>query len=496
LYLRNLFDLLGLVSLFAVISLAIAFAFKIEKVKQLESSNNKLKKSLEEMDEQAKLVVRTDIELNKTQDELDKKILGLYALQRLSRGISSTLEETQIFLNIHSSYLEDLGFEKAVAFLWDNAEKKFRLTLNLGYNEKEANSIILSLESNKEAYQRLIKQAKTLSTVSMHDKTQKENINKLFKVSNFVLSPILPKEGNHGFLCVGTESADTLITEGDEELVTILTNEIGQALENAKLFEKTWTAQQQLEKKVEERTKEVSHALEEIKAASQRKTDFISAVSHELRTPLTSIKGYAAILLSEKLGRLPESVKERLEKINRHSDELTHLVNDLLDISRIESGKITMKEEVRDLKDIVEAASDLLAEQLKTKEIRLEVNVPKDAFKIRVDPNQIERVFINLIGNAIKFTPAKGKITVRSSSGDGFIQTDITDTGIGIPQNALGAIFEEFYRVDNPINQEVKGTGLGLSLVKHIVEAHKGRIWVKSKLQEGSTFSFTLPKAT
>jgi two-component system phosphate regulon sensor histidine kinase PhoR len=329
----------------------------------------------------------------------------------------------------------------------------------------------------------------------VHDKTQKENINKLFKVSNFVISPILPKEGNHGFLCVGTESAETLLTEGDEELVTILTNEIGQALENARLFEKTWTAQQQLEKKVEERTREVSRALEEIKAASQRKTDFISAVSHELRTPLTSIKGYAAILLSEKLGRLPESVKERLEKINRHSDELTHLVNDLLDISRIESGKITMKEEVRDLKDIVEAASDLLAEQLKTKEIRLEVNVPKDTFRIKADPTQIERVFINLIGNAIKFTPAKGKITIRSSSGDGFVQTDITDSGIGIPENALSAIFEEFYRVDNPINQEVKGSGLGLSLVKHIVEAHKGKIWVRSKLQEGSTFSFTLPKA-
>lgn len=493
-YLQNMLNILGLASIVTIVSLVLVVTIKIERIKQLQALTNKLKKSLEEMDEQAKLIVRTDIELNKIQDELDKKISSLYALQRLSRAISTTLEETQIFMSIQGSHLEDLGFEKGIAFLWDNKNKKFHLVLNIEYSEKEAGLVISHLESNKDSYLKLIRQAKTISSISLQNASHKEQIKKLFNVDHFVLSPILPKEGDSGFLFVGTESTDTLLTEGDEELVTILANQIGQALENARLFEKTWIAQQELEKKVDERTKELSRALEEIKEVSKRKTDFISAVSHELRTPLTSIKGYAAILLSGKLSQIPEAVRERLDKINRHSDELAHLVNDLLDISRLESGKTIMKQEAHDLKGIIEAIVDLLSIQIKEREVNLDVSISKEATQINVDRSQIERVFINLLGNAIKFTPSKGKISIATSSADGFVQIDISDTGIGIPQEAINAVFDEFYRVDNDVNQKLKGTGLGLSLVKHIIEAHKGKIWVKSKLGEGSTFSFTLPK--
>jgi signal transduction histidine kinase len=307
----------------------------------------------------------------------------------------------------------------------------------------------------------------------------------------------LPKEGEKVFLFLGTENADITITAGDEELITILTNQIGQALENARLFEKTWRAQQDLEKKVEERTAELKLVLEEVKRISKRKSDFISSVSHELRTPLTSIKGYASILLAGKLGELPKEIHNRLDKINRHSDELAHLVNDLLDISRIESGKVIMKQEPQDLNSLIEKVIDLLSVQLKERGLETYIKqIPADAAVVFVDRNQIERVFINLIGNAIKFTPPKGKITVSAHKADKEVQLDITDTGCGIPEQAKEAIFEEFYRVDNPINEQVKGTGLGLALVKHIIEAHGGRIWVKSKEGAGSTFSFTLPQQT
>ena len=346
-------------------------------------------------------------------------------------------------------------------------------------------------------YLELIKSAKTLSSISLkEDPRLMEKISRIFKVKFFVLSPLLPKEGNQGFLLVGTNNLDVAITEGDEELITILSNQIGSSLENARLFEKTWRAHQDLENKVEERTRELTLALEEVKKISQRKTDFISSVSHELRTPLTSIKGYASILLAEKLGKLPEEVRIRLDKINRHSDELTHLVNDLLDISRIEAGKVTMKQEAGDLKGIVDKVLDLLSLQLKEKQLDVSIDILGNANKIFVDRSQIERVFINIIGNAIKFTPQKGKIGIRSLKTDQQIQVDIMDSGCGIPEDALETIFEEFYRVDNPINQQVKGTGLGLTLVKHIIEAHKGKIWAKSKVGAGSTFSFTLPQAT
>jgi signal transduction histidine kinase len=283
------------------------------------------------------------------------------------------------------------------------------------------------------------------------------------------------------------------LTAGDEELITILVNQLSQALENAALFEKIWRSQRDLEMKVEERTRELSQALEEVKAISKRKTDFISAVSHELRTPLTSVKGYAAILIAEKLGPLPPAAKERLEKINMHSDELVRMVNDLLDIARIEAGKTVMKLEEQDLKIIIASVADLIAIQCKNKNISLVTNVPHDLPTVLADRSQIERVFINLLGNAVKFTPEGGTITIRARLMEQFVQIEITDTGIGIPEDSLNKLFDEFYRVDNPINQQVKGTGLGLSLVKHIVEAHKGNIRVTSKLNKGSVFSFTLP---
>ncbi len=490
--LANLFTILSLAVV--IVSLAIVLMLKINKMKKLQAMVDKLKKSLEEMDEQAKLIVRTDIELNKTQEELDKKITGLYALQRLSRIISTTLEESQIFKAIESTSFEDLGFEKAIALLWNDTENKFIPYLSIGYLHDEIEAIKPQVNSDRDIYLDLIKTGKTLSSISVpHNTVLREKINHIFKVNSFVISPILPKEGSKGFSFVGTENMDVAITEGDEELITILSNQIGQALENARLFEKTWHAQQELEKKVEERTRELTLAFEEVKKISKRKTDFISSVSHELRTPLTSIKGYAAILMEEKLGRLPAAAKERLEKINRHSDELVHMVNELLDIARIESGRAVMKMEQQDLKTIISYIADLISIQCKNKNIELITDIQKDTPPVLADRTQLEHVFINLLGNAVKFTPEDGKITIKAHTQDNVIRIDISDTGIGIPPDSLSMIFEEFYRVDNPINQQVKGTGLGLSLVKHIIEAHKGKIWAESKQGKGSTFSFTLP---
>lgn len=485
-------SILGVILIITVISLIAFVISKMEKIKQLSSVIEPLKKSLDEMDEQAKLIVRTDIELNKTQEELDKKIAGLYTLQKLSRAISTTLEENQIFKMVEANYLENLGFEKTCAFLWDSQKNEFSLQVSIGYSVEEAAYIKTAITADKNFFLNLIRKEKTTSSMSLTDSALKTKIEKILRSTAFVIAPILPKEGEKGFFAVATENADTSITDGDEELITILANEIGQALENARLFEKTWRAQQQLEQKVEERTRELTNALNAVKTLDKRKSDFVSSVSHELRTPLTSIKGYAAILLTGKLGTLPPQAKERLEKINRHSDELGHIVNSLLDISRIESGKMAMNLGKHNLKEIAGKTDDLLSGQLKENKIDFNINISPD-LSVLADPEQIGRVLINLIGNAMKFTPAGGKISISARSlNDGMIQIDISDTGCGIALEDQEAIFEEFYRVENAINQEVKGTGLGLALVKRIIKAHQGKIWVKSTLGAGSTFSFTI----
>jgi signal transduction histidine kinase len=484
--------ILFLASCIGLIGLGLFLFYKMKQMRKLQAEASSLRQSLEEMDEQAKLIVRTDMELNKTQEELDKKVAGLYALQRFSRAVSTTLEENQIFSRIETGFLEDLGFEKALVFLWEGPSK-FRNYLNIGYSDEALLTIQTFMEIHKDLHRTLIEEEKTISSISKLS-VGKEQMNRVLKVSSFVISPIIPREGAKGFLLVGTENTDVIITEGDEELIVVLANQLGQALENARLFEKTWKAQQELEIKVEQRTHELRNVLSEVEKISKRKSDFISSVSHELRTPLTSIKGYAAILLAGKLGAVPLEIKERLEKINRHSDELAHMVNDLLDISRIEAGKVTMKLEPQKLRDILEKVTDLLAVQAKEKQIELKFGLASEAETVFADRNQIERVLINLIGNALKFTPAAGSITVVArATTNNMAEVEVMDTGCGIPQESLDAVFEEFYRVENQINQEVKGTGLGLSLVKHIIEAHGGKIWAKSVVGKGSTFSFTLP---
>ena len=486
-----LFIYLGLASIIANISLGLVLFVKLQQIKQLGVTVDYLKKSLEEMDEQAKLIVRTDLELNKTQEELDRRINGLYSLQRISQGLSKTLDQNEIFDRIMPDDILELGFQRAMIFLEEN--NKLSLKYQTGYLETEIEEIAQRIFAEG-LYNTVKERQSTFSSISQDPRIILA-INKIFGPDAFIISPIIKKGGPCGFIFLGSDSSQIPLTAGDEELISILTTHLAQSLDNAELFEDVYLQHQQLEKKVMERTKELSNTLSELEIVSKRKTEFVSAVSHELRTPLTSIKGYASILLTEKLGAVPPAVKERLEKINQHSNELTQLVNDLLDIARIESGRIEMKFEPLAIASVVESILDLLNQQLREKSTSVNLDLPKDLSKVMADKTQLSRVFINLIGNAIKFVPEKaGRIKISASQGPNSVQVDISDNGIGMSPTDAQRIFEEFYRVDNPINQKVKGSGLGLTLVKNIVQAHSGRIWVDSKLGEGSIFHFTLPK--
>ncbi|MFA5039490.1 MAG: ATP-binding protein [Candidatus Omnitrophota bacterium] len=488
---------LGMIGMIAVIVLVIVLVFKMEKIKELLSQTARLKRAFDELDGQAKLIVQTDVELHKTQEELDKKVAGLVTLQKLTRLLATTLDEEELFKKLDEKHVTELGFDRALAFCRDET-KTFRLKAAIGYNVEEAERIQKLITGMPLIMDIVMNKQKVLSTADM-DRASKESphLLSMLNLSSFVCAPITQKEGPIGLLLMGSESPYTRLTEGDKDLVYILATQIGQTLENAKLFEETWRAQQELEHKIQQRTRELSAALEEIKVISKRKSDFISAVSHELRTPLTSIKGYASILAAGKLGELPPQAKERVEKINKHSDSLSQLINGLLDISRIESGRQEMKLEPIDLKSLAQSLGDMLAPPIKDKNIELVIDMPEGLAPVSADKSQLERIFINLIGNAIKFTPVGGRIGIaaRTVENDGSIRVSVSDNGIGISEHDLRKLGEEFFRVDNEVNQKVKGTGLGIALVKHIVEAHKGQFSISSQLNKGSTFSFTLPKA-
>ncbi len=462
---------------------------KDENIKSLLSSLQKLKKSFDELDAQAKLIVKTDLELNKTQEELDKRLHSLDALQKTSSMISTTLNENEIFQKLDDYLLKALGFEKSLILTYDT--QNLHCKVAMGFSEESLHYIIPNIQKDAVLLSELEKGEIFSSTNS--PKQRKENISRMFNTEHFVLAPILTQDGFIGAVFVGNQSNVLRISEGDEELVSIMANQLGQSIENARLYEQAFCAKQDLEIIVQNRTKQAVEASEEAKRISKKKSEFISAVSHELRTPLTSIKGYASILASGKLGDIPLAAIERIQKINTHSDNLVKLINDLLDISRIESGRVEMNLGKCNLSELVDNVVDILTPQLKEKNIHCIPDISEDVPEMMLDSTQMERVFINTIGNAIKFTPSGGSITPKIYVDKDAVKIEIADTGIGISEEDLEKLFDEFYRVENKINQNVKGSGLGLALVKQIVEAYKGKTWITSKLNKGTTIHLTLP---
>ncbi len=237
----------------------------------------------------------------------------------------------------------------------------------------------------------------------------------------------------------------------------------------------------------------VFHDITRLKRLEKIRQDFVANVSHELRTPLTTIKGYVETLLE---GDLKEEVASQfIQVIKRHTDRLAKIVEDLLMLSKIESREFQLKRETILLPGFIDDVIDFVKELAEKKKISMSRNEIASSMGVGADRNYLEQVLINLLDNAIKYTPERGKIMISVIEKDQKeIRFSIEDNGIGIPKEDLPRIFERFYRVDKGRSQELGGTGLGLSIVKHLVQAHGGRVWVESQLGKGSTFYFTLPK--
>lgn len=229
------------------------------------------------------------------------------------------------------------------------------------------------------------------------------------------------------------------------------------------------------------------------------KSEFVATVSHELRTPMTSIKGYADLLLAGAAGGISEDQARFLEVIKSNADRLTMLVNDLLDISRIESGKVKLDLQPLDIAMIIGNVMAALRGRVQDegKPMRLMAEVQPDLPPVLGDVNRVTQILTNLADNAFNYTPADGAITISASQVGGALQVNVSDTGIGIPPEEQKRIFDRFYRGEHPLVLASAGTGLGLNIVRHLVEMHGGQLWFESEgvRGKGSTFSFLLPLA-
>ncbi|RMF26041.1 MAG: PAS domain S-box protein, partial [Chloroflexi bacterium] len=230
--------------------------------------------------------------------------------------------------------------------------------------------------------------------------------------------------------------------------------------------------------------------------ADRAKSEFVSTVSHELRTPMTAIKGYTDLLYAGAVGPINAEQKRFLQIIKSNTDRLTALINDLLDISRVETGRVRFEPKPVQVGEVIADVVNALAGQAEVKHQTLTYEVMGGLPEIMGDRDRLNQVLTNLVSNAIRYTPEGGTIEVRAYLVEGAVRVDVRDTGIGIAPEDLGRIFERFYRADHPMVQETSGTGLGLPIVKMFVEMHGGRVWVESELGKGSTFTFILPVPT
>jgi signal transduction histidine kinase len=256
------------------------------------------------------------------------------------------------------------------------------------------------------------------------------------------------------------------------------------AIENVRLF-----------KELQARNLEIEDKSRQLEVASQHKSEFLANMSHELRTPLNAIIGFSEVLSDRMFGDLNEKQEEYLKDIHASGQHLLSLINDILDLSKIEAGRMELELTDFNLPAALDNAATLVRERAGRHGITLRTAVDERLGQVRADERKIRQVALNLLSNAIKFTPEGGRIEVAAVPKDGSVEVSVSDTGVGIAPEDQQAVFEEFRQVGTA-EKKAEGTGLGLTLCRKFIELHGGRIWVKSQVGVGSTFTFTIPEKT
>jgi len=285
--------------------------------------------------------------------------------------------------------------------------------------------------------------------------------------------PLLREDRLFGGLVVRRREAGWFSKPVEKLLQTFATQSVV-ALHNAQLF------------------REIEEKGRELEIANKHKSQFLANMSHELRTPLNAILGYTELIIDNIYGDVPEKIREVLERLEKNGRHLLGLINDVLDLSKIEAGQLVLSLNEYSMGEVVQTAITAVEALAVEKKLELKTRVPQDLSIARGDEQRIAQVLLNLLGNAIKFTD-EGEVRVEVTDSDETFSVSVTDTGPGISETDQKKIFDEFQQADGSSTREKGGSGLGLSIVKKIVEMHGGRIWVESDVGKGSTFRFTLP---
>jgi len=426
--------------------------------------------------------VRLFKELEARTQDLTRSVDELTALGEVSRALSSTLDLETVLQTIVIRANQLAGTGGCSIYEYDESAEVFRLRASSYADPREAET----LDPIGRATPIPKGQGVASRAAALQQPVQVPDITVEGSYESPIRAPLL-QAGYRAILTVPLLLEEHVIgalgvsrkTPGEfaPEIVRLLTTFATQsalAIQNARLF------------------REIEVKSRELEAASRHKSEFLANMSHELRTPMNAILGFSEVLAEGMFGEINEKQAEYLRDILESGRHLLSLINDILDLSKIEAGRMGLEPTDFDLSSAIDNALTLVRERAGRRGITLGRQIDKRVGMIRADERKVKQVVLNLLSNAIKFTPEGGRIDVRATVNEELVEVSVADTGVGIAPEDQDKVFEEFRQVGTA-DKKVEGTGLGLALSRKFVELHGGRIWVKSQIGEGSTFTFTLP---
>ncbi len=440
---------------------------------------------------------------------LEQRNKQLIALNRISSTIRQMTSPQEVIQQVLAGVVEGLGYDVCLLVMSKKNEELIHffipkqnaliehLEMITGFplcemklDPTQQNSIITAIKRNRVVFrQQLSELVRGIEPSWSHELADRVQAQLGFK--KFVIMPLVAERRVMGAL-IGISRTEFV----DESRIGVLenfSNQAALAIESSQLFE------------------EIKNKNIELERANRIKSEFLATMSHELRTPLTAIIGFSELLLEEVMGEINTEQKESLKEVINNGEHLLHLINSVLDISKVEAGKMEIKPELFNLEDLIQEVKNSISPLVNKKHQTFEVKVIPPIPLIQADPRKIRQILLNLLSNSIKFTPEEGKISLSVQfdstldtqkfpeavhlppSEAGYFFMAVEDTGIGIDSKDLKSIFNLFEQVDSSLTRKYQGTGLGLALTKQFVEMHHGVIWAESQTREGAKFSMILP---
>ena len=409
-------------------------------------------------------------------DELARSVEELRALGEVSQAVNSTLDLQTVLDTIVSKAVQLSQTEAGAIYAFDHIRRELQLRSTYGMNREMIDALSqrhIGLDDPNIAP--AITQRVPTQIADLREEPSTP-LNEIILRAGFralLVAPLMHGEDIAGVLVVRRKTPGAF-GQNTAALMKTFAAQSTLAIQNAGLFN------------------EIADKSRQLEIASKHKSQFLANMSHELRTPLNAILGYTELILDNIYGEAPKRMRTVIERVQYNGKHLLGLINDVLDLSKIEAGQLTLSLNDYSIQDMVQGVYTAVEPLASSKQLLFKTEIPGDLPPAYGDDRRLSQVLLNLVGNAIKFTDA-GEVAVKAAASNGAYTISVSDTGPGIAAQDQRKIFEEFQQADNSQTKTKGGTGLGLSIAKRIVEMHGGRLWVKSSPGHGATFSFMVP---